>query len=326
MTDSQKIIDLAKAVIAIEQDAVGQLTKRIDQSFLDAYQVLLSCKGRIIVMGIGKSGHIANKISATFASTGSPAFSIHPAEASHGDLGMITKDDVVLVLSNSGETIEILSIIPNIKLIGTPIISLTGNLDSSLAKYADVNIHVGVEKEACPLKLAPTSSTTAALVMGDALAIALLTAKGFTKDDFAQSHPGGALGKKLLLNVDSLMHKNTDMPIITDQATLLEAMHEMSKKRLGHTLVKNAAGKLVGIYTDGDIRRTLESGLSQNVAHTKIFEVMTKNPRSVKKNILATQALRLMEEFKITGLPVVDDKDQPIGLLHMHDILRAGFM
>lgn len=324
--NDNKIINMALAVIDTEEKAIAALKARIADNFIKAHHLLLNCKGRIVVSGIGKSGHIGSKIAATLASTGSPAFFIHPAEASHGDLGMITKDDIVIVLSYSGETIEILSIISIIKLLGIPIISITGNPQSSIAQLADVNLDVNVEKEACPLKLAPTSSTTATLVMGDALAITLLSAKGFTQDDFARSHPGGALGKKLLSRVSALMHGGADMPVIHENASFREALKEISKKRLGHALIVNDTGTLVGILTDGDIRRALERGETFRDNALPASKIMTKNPRSVTADILATEALNIMEQFKITGLPVVDSKQRPVGLLHMHDVLKAGIL
>lgn len=324
--NDHKIIQMALAVIDIEEKAVTSLKTRISEKFLQAHKLLLNCAGRIVVMGIGKSGHIGSKIAATLASTGSPAFFIHPAEASHGDLGMITRDDILIVISYSGETIEILSIISTIKLMGIPIISMTGNSQSSIAQFADVNLDIQVEKEACPLKLAPTSSTTAALVMGDALAITLLSAKGFTEDDFARSHPGGTLGKKLLSRVSALMHTGSAMPIVQETLSCLVGLKEVSQKRLGHAMVINDQGILTGILTDGDIRRAVESGQTFTDPMTPISCIMTKNPRTVTPDILATEALNIMEQFKITGLPVVDSDLKPIGLLHMHDVLRAGIL
>lgn len=322
----QKIIDMATAVISTEEAAISALTARISNQFIKAHNLLLACKGRVVVMGIGKSGHIGNKIAATLASTGTPAFFIHPAEASHGDLGMITKDDVLLVLSYSGETIEITSILPLIKMQNIPIVSVTGNPNASIAMLADVNLDVSIEKEACPLKLAPTASTTATLVMGDALAITLLSAKGFTQDDFAQSHPGGALGKKLLSRVSALMHSGKAMPIVKSDSPFTRAITEITQKCLGHTLVVNEKGVLAGIVSDGDIRRAIENNSSLKIENTPTSTFMTKNPRAITQEMLATEALRLMEEVKITGLPVVNEKQEPIGLLHLHDILRAGIL
>ena len=298
---------MALAVISTEEKAVAKLKSRISKNFVKAHDILLACKGRIIISGIGKSGHIGCKIAATLASTGSPAFFIHPAEASHGDLGMITKDDVLLVISYSGKTIEILSILPIIKMLGIPIISLTGNAESPIAKLADIDLDVSVENEACPLKLAPTASTTATLAMGDALAITLLTTKGFTQNDFAQSHPGGTLGKKLLSRVHALMHTGEEMPVVKETVSFANALKEMSKKRLGHAMIVDSNGLLVGIFTDGDIRRSIEDGETFENTQLAISNVMTKKPRAIRADILATEALKIMEEHKITGLPVVDD-------------------
>jgi arabinose-5-phosphate isomerase len=273
-------------------------------------------------MGVGKSGHIANKIAATLASTGSPAFFVHPSEAKHGDIGMITKKDVVLALSNSGESEEIISILPFIKRLDVPLITLTGKPHSTLAKAASINIDVGVEKEACPLGLAPTSSTTAALVMGDALAMALLDKRGFTEDDFALSHPGGTLGRRLLLLVSEIMHKGEEVPIISLNATLKEALLEMTHKKLGMTTIVNENGELAGIFTDGDVRRALDKEV--DVHKTNIQAIMSKNPKTIDSHLLAAQALNIMETYKITSLVVLDGKGKPTGIIHIHDILRAG--
>jgi arabinose-5-phosphate isomerase len=284
---------------------------------------MYDCEGRIVVLGMGKSGHIGDKIAATLASTGSPAFFVHPGEASHGDMGMIMHNDVVLALSNSGETDEILTILPLIKRLGVPLIALTGNPNSTLAKAADAHLDVSVEKEACPLGLAPTSSTTAALVMGDALAVSLLEQRGFTADDFALSHPGGSLGRRLLLHVEDIMHGDDKMPCVSDTATLSAALLEMTQKGLGMTGVVDAAGKLVGIFTDGDLRRVLDHG-EVNVHETSIAEVMTRNCKTAQPRQLAVEVLSQMENFKINSLMVVDDNQQPVGALNMHDLLRAG--
>jgi len=283
---------------------------------------MLKCKGRIVVIGMGKSGHIGGKIAATLASTGSPAFFVHPGEASHGDLGMITAKDVVLALSNSGETEEIITILPLIKRLAVPLITLTGNKTSALAKAATVNIDVSVEKEACPLGLAPTSSTTAALVMGDALAIALLEAKGFSAEDFARSHPGGRLGRRLLLLVHDIMHTDEQMPTVPSTATLRDALMEMTRKSLGMTAIVENGLHVRGIFTDGDLRRALDKQV--NIHSTMITDVMTANGKTISADCLAVDALSLMQTHKITALLVVDTQQTLIGVLHMHDILRAG--
>ncbi|MFY7697432.1 MAG: KpsF/GutQ family sugar-phosphate isomerase [Legionella sp.] len=313
---------LGLAVIETEAQAVLELTKRIDEHFARACQLLLSCKGRIIVSGMGKSGHIASKIASTLSSTGSPAFFMHPGEASHGDLGMITNQDVVLALSNSGNTTELLVLLPLIKRMDVPLIALTGNPNSSLAKAANVNIDVSIRQEACPLGLAPTTSTTAALVMGDALAIALLQARGFSAEDFALSHPGGMLGKRLLLRIDEIYHQDDELPLVNENVTIREALIEVSAKELGMTCVVNASGYLSGIYTDGDIRRTLTQHI--NIDNTPLKDVMTKNCHTISDNILAAEALTLMQKYRITSLVITDQVNIPKAVLHLHDLLRAG--
>ncbi|HMU87883.1 MAG TPA: KpsF/GutQ family sugar-phosphate isomerase, partial [Agitococcus sp.] len=274
------------------------------------------------VMGMGKSGHIGNKIAATLASTGTPSFFVHPAEASHGDLGMITAQDVVIAISNSGEAHEILSILPVLKRLHIPLISITANGQSSLAQFANISLEIGKSVEACPLGLAPTSSTTATLVLGDALAVALLAARGFTAEDFALSHPGGALGRKLLLRVADLMHSGDNVPIVQEQTLIRDALLEISRKGLGMTAVVNQQGQLTGIYTDGDLRRTLD--LEVDVRTTAIVQVMSKNPKTIRQHLLAAEAVALMEEKKINGVIVVDEQHKPIGALNMHDLLKAG--
>lgn len=318
----QKICDFGRAVIATEAEMISSLIDRIDKNFAQACHYLHQCEGRIAVMGVGKSGHISKKIAATFASTGSPAFFIHPSEARHGDIGMITKKDVLLVLSNSGESEEIISILPFIKRLDIPLISLTGRSNSTLAKAATINIDVSVEKEACPLGLAPTSSTTAALVMGDALAMALLEKRGFTEKDFALSHPGGTLGRRLLLRVNELMHKDDKIPIISREASLKEALVEMTQKKLGMTTIVNEHSELVGIFTDGDVRRAFDN--NADIHKTQIYQVMSKNPKTISHEILAAEALSIMETYKITSLIVTNAQSQPVGIIHIHDILRAG--
>jgi arabinose-5-phosphate isomerase len=320
--ENEKICAIAREVIEIEAQMINNLTRRIDQYFVDACNYLHNCEGRIVVIGVGKSGHISKKIAATFASTGSPAFFIHPSEAKHGDIGMITKKDVILALSNSGESEEIISILPFLKRLQIPLIALTGKPQSALAKAATVHIDVSVEKEACPLGLAPTSSTTAALVMGDALAMVLLDKRGFTKNDFALSHPGGTLGKRLLLMVNEIMHKQGAVPVVTMNASLKEALVEMTQKKLGMTTVVNENGELAGIFTDGDVRRTLDK--ETDIHRTEIHGLMSKNPKTISSNTLAAEALNMMEKFKITALVVIDEMRKPTGIIHIHDILRAG--
>jgi arabinose-5-phosphate isomerase len=283
---------------------------------------MFHCSGRVVVTGMGKSGHIAGKIAATLASTGTPAFFVHPGEASHGDLGMITRQDVVLALSNSGETDEVLTILPIIKRLGVPLIAMTGNPHSTLAKLATSHINVSVEQEACPLGLAPTSSTTAALVMGDALAISLLEARGFTKDDFALSHPGGSLGKRLLVRVSDIMHIDDKLPCVPQTATIADALLEMTEKKLGMTAIVDATNKVAGIFTDGDLRRMLARNL--DIHQTAIADVMTARCTVISPDILAAEAMRIMEQKRINALLVVDDNQRAIGALNMHDLIRAG--
>lgn len=313
---------LGLAVIETEAQAVFELTQRIDAHFEKACEILLACKGRIVVTGMGKSGHIANKMAATFSSTGSPAFFMHPGEASHGDLGMITRQDVVVAISHSGNTVEIVTLLPLLKRLEVPMITLTGNIDSILAKTADVNLNVSIKQEACPLGLAPTTSTTVSLVMGDALAVALLQARGFSAEDFALSHPGGALGKKLLLRIDELCHKGQHLPLSNETDTISKALIEVTDKKLGMTCVVNHHGHLLGVYTDGDVRRTLTNQYDINT--TALKDVMTRNCRTVKKELLAAEALAIMQKFSITSLVVIDDDNRPYGVIHLHDLLRAG--
>jgi arabinose-5-phosphate isomerase len=315
---------LALNVINIEQQAIAELTQYIDDDFAKACELMFSCRGRVIVIGMGKSGHIGGKIAATLASTGTPSFFVHPGEASHGDLGMVTIDDVVLTISNSGETGEVLAIIPVLKRIGAKIIAMTGKPDSTLAKLADTHVCVKVSQEACPLGLAPTSSTTATLVMGDALAVALLNARGFTADDFALSHPGGSLGKRLLLRLADIMHKDERLPTVVESAKIKDALVEMSLKGLGMTAVVNAQNKLVGLFTDGDLRRILDAEI--NIHQDSITSVMTKQPLVAKQDMLAAEALKIMEDKKINGLIIVDEDNHPIGAMNMHDLLKSGVL
>lgn len=311
----------AQRTIELEAEAVQRLAARIDADFVRACRLILDCRGRAIVTGMGKSGHIAHKIAATLASTGTPAFFVHPGEASHGDLGMITREDLVIALSNSGETSEITTLIPLLKRLGVPLIALTGAPDSLLARTADVHLDVSVAQEACPLGLAPTTSTTAALVMGDALAVALLEKRGFSAEDFAFSHPGGKLGRRLLLKVGDLMHGGEEFPRVTEAAPVRDALVEMTRKGFGLTAVMTAPGELIGVFTDGDLRRAIDHRIDINVAH--VGDVMTRNCKTVSGDLLAAEALRVMEENKITALVVVDD-GRPAGVIHMHDLLRAG--
>lgn len=319
---AQRFIQLGRAVIATEAGAIARLRRRIDAAFVSACRTLLACRGRTVVLGMGKSGHIAGKIAATLASTGTPAFYVHPAEAGHGDLGMITGQDVVVALSNSGETAEILALLPVIKRLGVPLIALCGNPRSTLARRATVNIDVSVEKEACPLGLAPTASTAAALAMGDALAMALLARRNFKAEDFAVSHPGGTLGRRLLLRVCDIMHTGAAIPRVRADTLLSRALVEMTRKGLGMTAIVDARNRVLGIYTDGDLRRSLDAGV--DVHRTPIRDVMTPRGKSISGEALAAEALRTLEVSKINALLVVDAQDRLLGALNMHDLLRAG--
>lgn len=316
------IQSLARAVIETEASAVSTLLDRVDDQFLAACGFMLACAGRVVVIGMGKSGHIGCKIAATLASTGTPAFFVHPAEASHGDLGMIKPADVVLALSNSGETEEVNLILPLLKRLGVRIVAMTGNPGSTLARHADAHIDVSVEKEACPLGLAPTSSTTAALVMGDALAISLLESRGFTREDFARSHPAGRLGRRLLLYIADLMHGGDDVPSVPENASISQAIVEMTAKRLGMTAVTGQDGRVVGVYTDGDLRRTLDTGMDPH--NTPISAVMTAGGKRISPDALAMEALHLMQKHAIQGLLVVDADGRLVGALNFQDLLKAG--
>jgi arabinose-5-phosphate isomerase len=312
---------LARRVLGIEARAVSDLAGRLDRGFADAVRVVLECRGRVVVSGIGKSGHIARKIASTLASTGTPAFFVHPAEASHGDLGMITRDDVVIALSNSGESAEVLTIVPLIKRQGARLIAITGNPRSSLATEADVHLDGAVSEEACPLGLAPTASTTAALALGDALAVALLEARGFGREDFARSHPGGSLGRQLLTFVADVMRTGAAIPLVPIGATFSEAVLEISRKGMGMTAIVEDGERLAGIFTDGDLRRALERiGDLRAVA---IRDVMTRDPSTIGPDQLAVEAVKLMEDRKISQLPVVDSGRRLVGALNMHDLMRA---
>ncbi|WP_346832533.1 KpsF/GutQ family sugar-phosphate isomerase [Pseudomonas abietaniphila] len=324
MTNAHDLIQSAQCTIRLEIEAVEGLLAHIDADFVRACEMILESQGRVVVVGMGKSGHIGKKIAATLASTGTPAFFVHPAEASHGDMGMITSADIILALSNSGTTSEIVTLLPLIKRLGIKLISLTGNPDSTLAKAADVSLNARVEKEACPLNLAPTSSTTAALVMGDALAVALLDARGFTAEDFAFSHPGGALGRRLLLKVEHVMHTAAELPQVVRGTPLRDSLMEMTRKGLGMTAITEPDGRLAGIFTDGDLRRTLDRDI--DLRQAVIDEVMTVHGKTVRPEMLAAEALKIMEDNKIGALIVVDENDRPIGAFNLQDLLRAGVM
>ena len=326
MTQEQKkfnFISIGKKVLDIESIAISKLKDQLDNNFDIACQLCLDCTGKIIVMGIGKSGHIADKLAATLASTGTPAFFVHPGEASHGDLGMISESDVVMALSNSGKTEEIVSLLPILKNMGIKIIAMTGDDNSEIATASDAHINVGVEEEACPMNLSPTASTTAALAMGDAIAVALLEKRGFSVEDFAKSHPGGSIGKKLLLLVQDIMHIEELIPVVLQDDKLARGLIEMSEKALGMTAIINKKEELVGIFTDGDLRRTLEANV--DIQTTLMREVMTENCITVKPNLLAVKAVEIIQENKITSLVVVEE-NKIVGALNIHDLFRAGVM
>jgi len=315
---------LARRVLAIEAEAVRALIDRLDGRFLAAVSLVLGCRGRVIVSGIGKSGHIARKIASTMASTGTPAYFVHPAEAVHGDLGMIVREDVFIAISYSGESEELLAIVPLVKRRGAKLIALTGNAASTLAREADVHLDAGVAQEACPLNLAPTASTTAALALGDALAVALLDARGFSADDFARSHPAGALGRKLLTHVRDVMRTGEAVPMVGAQATLADAILEITRKGMGMTTVVDGERRLLGIFTDGDLRRALERDADLRATH--IETVMTRNPRTIRPEALAVEAVEVMESRKSTQLPVVDGAGRVVGALNIHDLFRAKIL
>lgn len=319
-----RVLALGRRVLDTEADAVRALSPRIGDEFSSAVKTCLRCKGRIVVIGMGKSGHIGSKIAATLASTGSPAFFVHPGEASHGDMGMITRQDVVLAVSNSGETKEIVILLPVIQRLEVPLITLTGNPKSTLAGVATVNLDVSVAEEACPLNLAPTASTTATLAMGDALAVALLESRGFTEEDFARSHPGGSLGRRLLLTIGDVMRTGEDVPRVSANSLLKDALIEMNQKGLGMTAVMDDANHIIGIFTDGDLRRALDGAV--DVHHTSISELMTRHCKTVKQDMLVADAVQLLEQHKITQLLVVDDEAGVVGALNIHDLFRAGVM
>lgn len=320
--ESDPLIDSGRRVIRIETQALQALQACIGPAFAEACRELLACRGRVVCTGMGKSGHIATKVAATLASTGTPAFFLHPGEASHGDLGMVKDLDVVLALSNSGETEEILTIVPALKRQGNPIIAMTGRPDSTLAKLAKVHLDVSVPEEACPLGLAPTASTTAALVMGDALAVALLEARGFTAEDFARSHPAGSLGRRLLLHISDVMHAGSEVPRVGITASASEALVEMSRKRLGMTAVVDAKDRLLGVFTDGDLRRALDDA-QIDLRTMPVEALMARSPKTIGANQLAVEAAHLMEAYKINALVVVDEQNRVVGALNIHDLLRA---
>lgn len=322
MTGKASYEQLAKTVLAIEAAAITEAATRIDGAFAHACELILQCAGRVVVVGMGKSGHIGGKIAATLASTGTPSFFVHPGEASHGDLGMITAGDIVLALSNSGETDEILTILPIIKRIGVALIAMTGNRESTLARQAEVHIHIHIPKEACPLNLAPTASTTAALAVGDALAVALFQSRGFTPEDFARSHPGGRLGRRLLVYVSDIMHTGEHIPMVPHDALLTDALVEMSGKGLGMTGVLDEDSCLCGIFTDGDLRRSLNRGI--DVYRARISEVMTARPKTTRPDKLAAELVDLMRKNNINGVFVVDEGHHVLGALNMQDLLKAG--
>lgn len=314
-------LDLARQVLEIESAAITALIPRLGSSFLSATELILNCKGRVVVSGMGKSGHIARKIASTMASTGTPAFFVHPAEASHGDIGMITREDVMLALSNSGESGELLTIIPALKRQGAKLIAVTGNAESTLAREADVHLDARVDQEACPLGLAPTASTTAALALGDALSVALLDARGFNSDDFARSHPGGSLGRRLLTRVSDVMRTGNDVPSVPEAGTLGEAIVEMSAKRMGMTAILDRESRIAGIFTDGDLRRSLDQ--LGDIRTRKVSDIMTRNPRTIRADQLAVEAVEVMERHKVNQLLVTDGDGRLTGALNMHDLFRA---
>lgn len=317
-----KFIELGRAVLETESQAITAMAAKLNQDFAQACEIIMRCKGRVVVVGMGKSGHIGSKIAATLASTGTPAFFVHPAEAQHGDMGMITPQDVAITLSNSGETDEVTILLPLIKRMGVPLIAMTGRPQSTMGKAANVVLDTSVEKEACPLNLAPTASTTATLAMGDALAVAVLDARGFTAEDFALSHPAGALGRRLLLHVADIMHSDDQLPKVRTDATLADALVEMTRTGLGMTTVVNPQGELAGVFTDGDLRRSLDN--NSQPKQTPIIDVMTANCQTARAEQLAAEGLQIMDQYAINALPVLDKDGALVGAINMHDLLRAG--
>lgn len=319
--DPAAALRLGQAVLQQEAEALHMIADRIGDDFVEAVRILLDCRGRLVVSGVGKSGHIGRKLAATFASTGTPAFFVHAAEAAHGDLGMITSDDVVLAISYSGETNELLTIVPTLKREGARLIAMTGNPNSSLAKYADVHLNCHVEREACPLNLAPTTSTTATLALGDALAVSCLSAKGFSKEDFARSHPGGALGRRLLLHVSDVMRSGDAVPFVTADTRVLDAVRVITKKHIGMTAIVDADHRVLGIFTEGDLRRLIEA--RGDIRPVIISEVMTRSPAVIRPEELAAQAMRILNQRQCNQLLVVDGENRLVGALHMHDLVNA---
>jgi len=319
---SEEIINKGRKVVQIESEAVLQLLERINENFSKAVELIYNSKGRVVFTGMGKSGLIARKIVATLNSTGTASIFMHPTDALHGDLGMVRKDDIVILISKSGKTEELINLIPMFKRIGVPIIGMLGELNSKIAKDCDIVLDISVKEEACPYDLAPTSSTTVSLVMGDALAIALLEMKGFTANDFAMLHPGGSLGKRLSLKISEIMYSGKDVPIVSESANLKDAILEITSKRLGTTCVVNENGVLTGIITDGDLRRLLEK--TDEIKNLKAIDVMTKNPKTITKDLLASFALQLMEKYNITSLIVIDSQKKPEGMVHLHDLVKLG--
>ena len=322
--DKQTTLDIARRVLENEAEAIGDLIPRLGDEFAAACQICLDCDGRVVVTGMGKSGHVGGKIAATLASTGTPSFFVHPGEASHGDLGMITPKDTVIAISNSGETAEIITILPLLKRLGVPLITMTGALDSTLGEAADVALNVAVREEACPLNLAPTSSTSATMAMGDALAVALLESRGFTEEDFALSHPGGSLGRRLLLRVEDIMFKGDDVPRVNGDALLTEGLMEMTSKGLGMTAIVDAQEHVLGVFTDGDLRRALDGNV--DLHHTTMREVMTGHGQTVQPDQLAAETVWIMQNKRINGLLVLDADERLVGALNIHNLFRAGVM
>lgn len=322
LTDNDKYLAMGERILRAEAEAVNALIPSLGDGFTNAIRLLLSCKGRVVVSGMGKSGHIGRKIAATLASTGTPSFFVHPGEASHGDLGMITPEDVAILLSNSGEGTEVLAIVPILKRMGSKLIALTGNPESTLARLADIHLYAGAKQEACPLGLAPSASTTAALAMGDALALTLLEAKGVNAEDFARSHPGGALGRRLLIRISDVMHAEDRLPIVAPDAPLTDVLYEISSKGMGMAAIVDTSGTLLGIYTDGDLRRTLQKGV--DIRDLTAKEVMKTKPHTIQPERLASEAVKYMQDHKVNGLLVVDVETRLVGALNMHDLFKAG--
>lgn len=325
LTPMEKIIDIAKRVLKIEADAVAALAGKLNSDFEKAVEIIFNSKGRVVVTGMGKSGLVGKKIAATLASTGTPAFFLHPAEASHGDLGMVTSDDVIIAISNSGETEELIGLIPFLKRFNVSVISMAGNPDSTLSKAADVTLDISIKEEACPMGVVPTASTTATMAMGDALAVVLLTKRGFKEEDFASFHPGGSLGKKLFITVKDLMHSGDALPIVSPDAPMIKATVEISSKRLGVSIVADADNKILGIVTDGDLRRGIEKW-GKEFFDMKTGDVMTKNPKTISEDSLAVKALAIMEQYSITSIAVPDNEGRAKGIIHLHDILKQGIV